>query len=80
MDVNFEEAFTRALRVRTVDVPELVPPPDYDSLLLPVDFTGYGLKPLANLASFSSHMILIANHRSPADLIAIALITIDRSR
>lgn len=69
MDVNFEEMFRRGLRARNVDLPELTPPPDYDTLLLPLDFTGYGLRLYGGRASFSSHIILVGDHRSPADLV-----------
>src|SRR5438034_11541282 len=44
MDVNFEEMFRRGLRARNIDLLELTPPLDYDNLLLPLEFTGYGLR------------------------------------
>lgn len=69
MDVNFEEMFLRGLRARNIDLLELTPPPDYDSLLLPLDFTGYGLRVFGGTANFSSHIIFIGDHRTPADLI-----------
>jgi len=68
MDVNFEEMFRRGLRARIIDLPELTPPPDY-SLLLPLEFTGYGLRVFGGRASFSTHIILIGDHRNPADLV-----------
>jgi len=69
MDVDFEEMFRRGLRARSIDLCELAPPPDYDSLLLPLQFTGYGLRLLGGSANFSSHIIFIGDHRSPADLV-----------
>lgn len=69
MDVKFEEMFRRGLRARNIDLLELTPPPDYDSLLLPLEFTGYGLRVFGGSASFSSHIIFIGDHRNPADLV-----------
>lgn len=69
MDVNFEDMFRRGLRARNIDLPELTPPPDYDALLLPLDFTGYGLRLFGGTASFSSHIIFIGDHRNLTDLI-----------
>ncbi len=68
-DVNFEEMFQRGLRARNVDLPELTPPPNCDTLLLPLDFTGYGLRLFGGTASFSSHIIFIGDHQNPADLV-----------
>jgi hypothetical protein len=69
MDVNFDEVFRRGLRARNVDLLELTPPPDYETLLLPLDFTGYGLQLFGGRANFSSHIIFIGEHRSLTDLI-----------
>ncbi len=69
MDVNFEEMFRRGLRAGNIDLLELTPPPDYDTLLLPVDFTGYGLRLFGGRASFSSHIIFIGDHRNLGDLV-----------
>ena len=69
MDVNFEEMFRRALRARNVDLPELTPPLDYETLLLPLDFTGYGLQLFGGAANVSSHVIFIGDHTSTADLV-----------
>ena len=69
MDVNFDELFRRGLRARNIELPELTPPPDYETLLLPLDFTGYMLQLFGGQASFSSHIIYIGEHRSLTDLI-----------
>lgn len=70
MDVSFGEAFRRALRARTVDLPELTPAPDYESSLFPLDFTGYGLRLLGgDLARLSSHVIYIGDYRSLTELV-----------
>lgn len=69
MDVNFEEMFQRGLRARKIDLPEVTPPPDYHTLLLPLDFTGYGLRLFGGMASLSSHIIFIGGHRNVTDLV-----------
>jgi hypothetical protein len=69
VDVNFEEMFRRAFRARNVNLPELSPPPDYVSLLLPLEFTAYGLRLFRGVANFSSHIIFIGDHRNLVDLI-----------
>lgn len=61
--------FRRGLRARKVDLPDLTPPPDYDNLILSLDFTRFGLRVFGGTASFSSHIIFIGDHRNPADLI-----------
>lgn len=68
-DVNFCEMFQRGLRARSINLPQLTPPADYDTLLLPVDFTGYGVRRFGGTASFSSHIIFIGDHRDSADLV-----------
>lgn len=69
IDANFDEMFGRGLRARNIDLLELTPPPDYDSLLFALQFTGYGLRVLGGSANVSSHVIFVGNHRDPADLI-----------
>ncbi len=68
-DVSFDDVFQRGLRARTVDLPELTPPSHYETLLLPLDFTGYGLRLFDGRASLSSHIIFIGDHRNANDLI-----------
>ncbi len=69
MDVNFEDMFKRALRASSINLLELTTPPDYDTLLLPLEFTAYGLRVLGGTASFSTHIIFIGDHRNLADLV-----------
>jgi hypothetical protein len=69
MDTNFEEMFRTGLRARTIDLSELTPPAGFDRLLLPLEFTAYGLRVYGGSASFSSHIIFIGNHRDLADLV-----------
>ena len=68
-DVNFEEAYRTALRGRAIDLPHLTPPPDYDNLLLPLHFTGYGLRRYGGFAAFSSHIVFVGDHRNVSDLV-----------
>jgi len=67
--VNFEETFRHALRARAVGLPELTTPPDYEALLLPMDFTGHGFRVFGGMAAFSSHIVFVGGHRNAADLI-----------
>lgn len=68
-DVSFEEMYRRALRSRDVALPDLTPPPDYENILLPLEFTGYGLRRYGGFGSFSSHIVFIGDHRSVTDLV-----------
>jgi hypothetical protein len=69
MDSNFEEMFRRALRAQTIDLLAFTPPPGYETLLLPLDFTKYGLRLFGGPASFSSHIVFIGDHEKQLDLI-----------
>lgn len=69
MDTNFGEAFRNGLSARTIALPNLSPPPDYEDLVLLIDFTRYGLRAWGGRASFSSHIIYVANHQNLGDLI-----------
>lgn len=69
MDVDFREAFRRGLRAKELTLSELTPPSDYETLLLPLDFTGHGLQLFGGRASLSSHIIFIGEHRDFRDLI-----------
>jgi len=69
MDVDFKKAFREGLRAKEIDLPDGTPPPDYQNLLLPLDFTGYGLLLSGGLANFSSHIIYIGDHKNLTDLI-----------
>jgi hypothetical protein len=69
MDANFEDAFRHGLRARAINLPVLTPPPDYEDLVLPINFTRYGLQSWGGRASFSSHIIYIADHQNLTDLI-----------
>jgi len=68
-DVDFEKIFRRGLRARNVDLPELMPPPNHDALLLPLDFTAYGLQLIGGTGGLSSHIIFVGDHRSLEDLV-----------
>jgi hypothetical protein len=69
-DIKFADLFQRGLRARIVDLPDLTPPPDYETLVPPLEFTRYGLRRSRGAANFSSHIIFIGDHRSPIDLVA----------
>lgn len=69
MDTNFEEAFRNGLRAKTINLSDRTPPPDYEDLVLPIDFTRYGLQSWGGSANFSSHIIYIADHQILPDLI-----------
>lgn len=69
MDVDFEKAFREGLRAKQIDLPDGTPPPDYQDLLLPLDFTGYGLSFSRGRANFSTHIIYIGDHKNLRDLI-----------
>ncbi|MBX6772993.1 MAG: hypothetical protein IRY83_14790, partial [Chloroflexi bacterium] len=69
LDVNFGKIFQRALRARNVELSELTVPPDHESLLSPLDFTGLGLRLFGDRFGLSSHVIFIGDHRNLADLI-----------
>lgn len=68
-DANFEEGYCHSLRAEKVPLPDLQPPTAYEDNLYPVYLTGYGLRCFTKLASFSSHIIYIGDHRELADLV-----------
>ncbi len=69
LDVNFEEVYRSGLWAQSVDLPELSPPTDGNKLLLPLEFTRYGLRVHRERARLSSHVIFIGDHRCFADLV-----------
>jgi hypothetical protein len=69
VSVDFDHTFRGALRAQVVEVAELTPPANYDKLLLPIQFTGHGVRLFGRAANFSSHIIFIGDHMNPADLV-----------
>lgn len=68
--IKFDELFRGGLRARTVEMPELTPPPDFAKLLPPLELTRYGLRRSRGSGSFSSHIVFIGDHRKVTDLVA----------
>lgn len=68
---NFDETFCHALRAEKVHIPNLQPPASYEESLFPVHITGYRLRCFNRIASFSSHIIFIGDHRNLGDLIEL---------
>lgn len=69
MDVDFEKAFRQGLGAKVIVLPDGTPPPDYQNLLLPLDFTACGLRLFGAPANFSSHIIYVGDHKGFTDLI-----------
>lgn len=70
IDMRFDDLFRRGLRARTIDLPDLTPPGDYEKLVPLLEFTRYGLRRSRGAANFSSHIVFVGDHRSPIDLVA----------
>ena len=70
LDTKFEDLFRGHLSAHVIELPDLTPPPDHETLVLPLDFTRYGLRRSRRSANFSSHVAFVGDHRNAADLIA----------
>lgn len=69
IDRDYFELYRDILRARTIALSSLTAPHDYQTVLSPIEFTGYGLRRLGGSANFSSHVVLIGDHRSLDDLV-----------